>query len=62
VAGNQAFVFNASGAIGTLRCVNVGGVTQVLGYTNGAAGPDFQINIQDGAVPAGRYAAADFLL
>lgn len=62
VAGDQAFVFSASRAAGTLACVDVGGVTRVLGFIDGVAGADFRIDIEDGAVIAAQYAAGDFVL
>jgi serralysin len=62
VGGNQAFVFSNSQAIGTLRCFESAGTTRVLGYVDGVAGADFQIDIQDGAVLASAYRAADFFL
>lgn len=62
VGGNQAFVFANTQAIGTLRCFEFQGTTRVLGYVDNVAGADFQIDIQDGAVLASAYRAADFFL
>jgi subtilisin-like proprotein convertase family protein len=62
VAGDQAFLFNSSQAIGTLRCVNAGSITRVFGYTDAVAGADFQIDIADGSVLASSYSAHDFVL
>jgi serralysin len=62
VGGNQTFTFANTQAIGTLRCFEAGGTTRVLGYVDGVAGADFQIDIQDGAVLASTYRAADFFL
>ncbi|EYD78202.1 hypothetical protein Rumeso_00224 [Rubellimicrobium mesophilum DSM 19309] len=62
VDGNQAFTFGSM-AQGGIEVTEVsGGVTRVQGFTNAAAGADFQINIQDGAILASQYTAADFLL
>ena len=38
VAGNQAFRFDDSEAAGTLRCVDDGAVTRILGFIDGVAG------------------------
>ncbi len=62
VAGNQAFIFGGAATIGHLQCVTSGSNTSVLGYTNATAGADFQILIEDGAVTAVTYTAADFVL
>ncbi|EYD78356.1 hypothetical protein Rumeso_00050 [Rubellimicrobium mesophilum DSM 19309] len=61
IVGNQAFVFNST-ALGGIKLTNVGNVTRIQGFTNNTAGADFQIDIQDGAVLASQYTAADFLL
>ena len=63
--GDQLFTFFANGgggAISSLRCVNSGTTTQVLGYVDSVAGADFRIDIQDGAILASAYAAQDFIL
>jgi len=62
VAGNQAFVFDDSEAAGTLRCVDDGTVTRVLGFTDGVAGADFELLILDRKVGAAAYTADDFVL
>lgn len=62
LAGNQAFAFAGTQAIGTVRVLEVGGVTRIFGYVDGVQGADFQIDIQDGAVLASRYAVIDFVL
>jgi serralysin len=62
LAGEQAFVFAGTQAIGTARAFEVSGVTRILGYVDGVAGTDFQIDIQDGTVLASQYAAGDFVL
>jgi subtilisin-like proprotein convertase family protein len=59
-AGDQAFVFDASEAIGSLRCVDVRAVTRVLGFTDDDAGADLWIDILDGRTTAASYTAADF--
>ena len=38
VAGNQAFRFDDSEAAGTLRCLDDGAVTRILGFIDGVAG------------------------
>jgi serralysin len=60
--GNQAFIFGGPATIGHLVCVNAGATTRVFGYTNNVAGADFRIDILDGAVGAGQYLGADFIL
>ena len=62
VAGDQTFAFDDSGAIGTLRCIDAGAVTRVLGFTDGDAAADFCIDIVDGGTVAASYGAADFAL
>jgi len=62
VAGNQAFAFDDSEAAGTLRCVDDGAVTRVLGFTDGAAGADFELLILDRKVEASSYTDIDFAL
>jgi serralysin len=62
VAGDQAFRFDDSEAAGTLRCVDAGAVTRVLGFTDGVAGADFELLILDRKVDAASYTEADFVL
>lgn len=59
--GNNAFHFGGA-AIGRLTLVNVGNVTQVRGNVDADATFELVINIQDGAVGAGAYNGADFIL
>ena len=62
VAGNQAFAFDDSEEIGTLRCVDAGSATRVLGFTDDTAGADLCIEIRDGRAVAASYDAGDFVL
>jgi Ca2+-binding RTX toxin-like protein len=59
VAGNQAFTVGASG---TLRSIEKGGVTEILGDTNGNGIADFRLLIHDGAWDASSYSVADAIL
>lgn len=61
VAGDQAFVFGQRGVAGGLWLDDVGGVTYVRAQTDGV-GADVEIAIEDGAVLASAYTAADFIL
>ena len=61
-AGDQAFVFDDREAIGSLRCVDAGSATRVLGFVDARPGADLCIEILDGRVPAASYGAADFVL
>ena len=54
--GNQAFVLDDRGRLGTLALVDADGTTRVLGYTDADPEADFRIDIEDGA----RFAAADY--
>jgi Ca2+-binding RTX toxin-like protein len=60
-AGNQAFVFGGAG-IGRLSLVNSGTDTVVRGNTDTDATLEFEFLIEDGAVLASAYRAADFIL
>jgi hypothetical protein len=60
-AGNQAFVFGGAG-IGRLSLVNAGTSTVVRGNTDTDAPFEFALLIEDGAVAAAAYTAADFVL
>ena len=62
VAGNQAFRFDDSEAAGTLRCLDDGAVTRVLGFIDGVAGADLEILVLDRRVAAASYTEADFVL
>jgi serralysin len=60
--GDQAFAIAAGRGAGSLWLVDVDGTTHVRGDVNGRPSPDFGILIEDGAVLASAYTAADFLL
>lgn len=63
IAGNQAFVWSASGTAGTLSLSDVNGNTVVTGHVNNDRVADFQLIIADGsAVSASHYTADEFLL
>ena len=62
VAGNQAFVFSASAAAGTLVLREVNGNTVLEGHVNGDRAVDFQLIIADGGITAYQYSADEFLL
>lgn len=62
LAGDQAFVLAATGAAGTLRLTEVGGMTVLWGFLDAVAGADLRIDIADGTTRASDYRASDFLL
>ena len=62
VAGNQAFRFDDSEAAGTLRCLDDGAVTRILGFIDGVAGADLEILVLDRSVTAASYTELDFVL
>lgn len=61
LAGNQAFVFNSRGA-GGIWIVEDGANTVIRGRVDASPGFQFELVIEDGAVRAAGYGAADFLL
>lgn len=60
-SGNQAFILGGAGA-GHLSLVDSGGDTFVRGNVDGDGAFEFQLRIEDGAVLASAYTAADFVL
>lgn len=61
-AGVQHFVFGTSHAVGRLWAVDSGDLTLIRGNVDGDAAVEFEIAIDDGAVRASAYTAADFIL
>lgn len=61
-AGNQAFVFSASRAAGTVVLSEQGTNTLLLGHVNNDGVADFQLIIADGAVRATQYSLDEFIL
>lgn len=62
LAGNQAFVWSASGAAGTLSLSEQNGNTILTGHVNNDRVADFQLIIADGGIRATQYSADEFLL
>lgn len=62
VSGNQAFVWSASAAAGTVSLSNVNGNTVLNGHVNNDRVADFTLIIADGAITAKQYTADEFLL
>lgn len=62
LAGNQAFVWSASGAAGTLSLSEQNGNTILTGHVNNDRVADFQLVIVDGGIAATQYSADEFLL
>lgn len=60
-AGNQAFLWGGTGN-GHLRAVEEGNRTVLLGNTDADAAAEVRIVLDDGAVRASAYTAADFIL
>jgi len=60
--GDQNFVFGTAQTIGRLWAVNVGTETHIRGNVNNDAAFELDIIIEDGAVLASAYNAADFFL
>lgn len=60
--GNQSFIFGGVGARHLVVANIAGGISQVRGNTDGDAAFELVINIEDGAVNANQYTAADFIL
>lgn len=61
IAGNQTFVFGGFG-IGQVGLIEVGTDTVVVANTDADAAFEFRLIIEDGAVRASTYTAADFFL
>lgn len=61
-AGDQAFVFGGGHGVGHLWVGEAGGVTVIRGNTGGDGAPEFELRIEDGAVPASAYTEGDFVL
>lgn len=62
LAGNQAFVFSASRAAGTVVLSEQGSNTLLLGHVNNDGVADFQLVIADGAIRATQYSMDEFVL
>ena len=62
LAGNQAFVLRGGAEAGIVRCVEGAEGTRLLGYVDSDADADFILLVDDGAVRAAQYRAADFVL
>nr|MBP8938887.1 hypothetical protein [Agrobacterium sp.] len=64
IDGDQAFVFKGTtaGGTGTIWLSNFGALTFVYVNNDADADPDMIIRIDDGAVQASQYTAADFIL
>ena len=60
--GNQTFVFGTATGIGRLWAVNVGTNTCIRGNVDNDVTTEFELLIEDGAVLASAYSAADFFL
>jgi Ca2+-binding RTX toxin-like protein len=60
--GTQHFTFGTSHGVGRLWTSTSGTMTLINGNTDGDSAIEFQIAIDDGAVSASAYTAADFLL
>ena len=61
-AGVQDFVFGTATGVGRLWAINSGTTTLICGNTDADAVIEFQFAIEDGAVLASAYTAADFLV
>lgn|GEM_PF-3210376 len=62
LAGNQAFVFSASRAAGTVVLTEQGSNTVLLGHVNNDGIADFRLLIADGGIRATQYSLDEFLL
>lgn len=62
LAGDQAFVWSASRAAGTIALSEVNGNTVINGHVNNDGVADFTLVIADGAITANQYSADEFLL
>lgn len=61
-AGNQAFVFSASRAAGTVVLSEQGTNTVLWGHVNNDGVADFQLIIADGGIQATQYSSDEFIL
>ena len=62
LAGDQAFVWSASRAAGTIALSEVNGNTVINGHVNNDGVADFTLVIADGAITANQYSGDEFLL